>query len=166
MIVGTELSASQYAVLAITAAGVLFGIRSVWRDYHRDRMAIRIVPTIAYPIGPADDPRPRLAFEIVNDSTFPVTIDEVGFLYRGTKTRRAITAPLLPNGESWPHSLEPFASVTVYATPEHLLDPSLRRARCAYVRTANARLFRGLSPALRDLIATGVVPALPSRAAE
>jgi len=97
----------QLGTFGIAVAGLLLSIRGAWRDYRRDKTRIRVVPKIAYPLGPIADARPRLAFEIVNASLFPITVDEVGFLFRGTKTRGAIPVPITASGVAWPNRLEP-----------------------------------------------------------
>ena len=156
-----SVSTFELVTLAIALAGLLLGVRSAWRDYRRDKIRLRVVPKIAYPVGPVEDRRPRLAFDIINDSVFPITVDEVGFLYRGTNVRGAMTVPIMRPGESWPHRLDPYASVTVYSTPAYLLDTAKRPVRCAYVSTANGREFRGHSEILKHLVRTGTVPPFP-----
>jgi hypothetical protein len=151
------------ATLAVAMAALLVGLRSAWRDYQRDKLLLRVIPKIAYPVGPMPDRRPCLAFEIVNDSAFPVTVDEVGFLYYGTAMRGAMGMPLTPNGETWPHRLEPMSSITVYSKPEYLLESAHARIHTAYVSTSTGRTFRGSSKILKHLVKTGEVPEFSGR---
>lgn len=155
------VSRFEWMTLGIAVAGLLLSLRNAWRDYRRDKIRMRVVPKVAYPVGPITDQRPRLAFEIINDSVFPITVDEVGFLYRGTKVRGAMTVPIMRNSEPWPHRLDPFSSITVYSTPAYLVDTAKRPVRCAYVSTANGMEFRGQSEILKELVRTGKVPAFP-----
>jgi len=108
--------------LGIAVAGLLLGIRSAWRDHKRDKVQLRVIPKVAFPVGPMADPRPRLAFEIINDGFLPARVSEVGLLYHGTRQRGALLVPILAGGDSWPLRLEPHSSVTVYTDPSSLAD--------------------------------------------
>ena len=155
------VSGLDAATLAIAIGGLLLGVRSAWRDYARDRVRVRVIPKLAYPVGPIPDRRPRLAFEIINDSTFPVTVDEVGFLYHGTKMRGAMAVPIVPNGEKWPHRLEPLSAITVYSLPEYLLETVRRPVKSAYVSTTTGRVIPGTSKILKAMVETHEVPTYP-----
>ena len=148
----------ELVTLAIAVGGLLLGVRAAWRDYRRDKLLVRIVPKVAYPVGPMPDVRPRFAFEIINDSVFPITVDSVGFLLKGTKMRAALTPPLVIDGGAWPRRLESLSSVTVYSAPPEELDVDLSKIRCAYVATPNGQVFRGNSSALKRVIGRGSIP--------
>lgn len=152
------MSTPDIFTLLIAVAGLILGIRSEWRAHRRDKVSLRIIPKIALPVGPMPDPRPCMAFEIINDGFLPATVTEVGFLYRGTKARGVTTVPILSGGEKWPLRLEPHSSTIVYTDPRELENPDLRRLKCAYVTTASDLTFRGSSPALRHVAKHGQVP--------
>jgi hypothetical protein len=106
------------------------------------------------------DPRPCLAFEIINDSAFPVTIDEVGILFRGNGSRGAIHDPHIGDKLGWPRRLEPRTSLTVYASPGEEARFPNRRVKSAYVRTMDKHIFRGRSPAFDSVLRSGQIPPL------
>lgn len=149
------------ATLTIAVVGLVLGVRSAVREHVRDRVRLVVTPKVAYPVGAQDDPRPRFAFEVVNRSAFPVTVDEVGFLLRGTKHRAGIAMPNIEDGGAWPRRLEPYDGVTVYSTPGDLATIGLARIRCAYASTVSGERFTGNSPALKRLVREGSVPPPP-----
>ncbi|MGE3651567.1 MAG: hypothetical protein AB7G10_24770 [Reyranellaceae bacterium] len=106
------------------------------------------------------DSAPRLALEIVNDSSFPITVDEIGLRVRGTVNRFAVTVPEVVDGQPWPRRLEPRASVTAYARIDEEVLSLLPNVRDAYASTAAGETFYGHSPALRVLARTGAIPPL------
>lgn len=152
---------SEILTLLIATGGLLLGVRAEWREHRRTKATLRVIPKVAYPVGPMPDSRPRLAFEIINDGQIAVTVTEVGLFYQGTTSRGALT-PILPGAAVWPHRLEPHSSIVAYTSPEALMDPMLRKAACAYVLTATDKIFEGTSPALRFVVNTGTIPAPPS----
>lgn len=144
--------------LGIALAGLLLGIRSEWRAHRRDKPRLRVIPKVAFPVGPVSDMRPRLAFEIINDGFLPVTVSEVGLHYRGTRERGALT-PLLLGDKTWPHRLDAHSAIVAYSEPDALLDPSIRTIKRAYVATATDEVFYGHSRALKHIAKTGEIPA-------
>lgn len=155
-----SLSLTEATTLIIAVAGLALGLRGEWRAHRHDQVRIRIRPKVAYPIGPHESYEPRWAFELINEGTFPVTIDEIGFLKIGTRSRFAINDPLRNHDVSWPARLEPHASVTVYALIEGRTINSLDTIRCAYAETATGRVIRGTSAALKEISTRGEIPAL------
>jgi hypothetical protein len=154
----------EWVTLSVALAGLALGILNAVRDYMRHNVRLRVIPKIQYPVGPVDlDRRPRIGFDIINDSNFPVTVHEVGFLNRGTKVRSAMHKPVTPHGEPWPSRLEGLSSITVNSTAEYLEHPSFRQARCAYVTTTTGKTFTGMSESVQQVIETGVVPPYPRR---
>jgi hypothetical protein len=110
-----DMKPQEIVTLSIAVVGLLLSTRNAWRDHRRDKVRIRVIPKISYPIGPMPDPRPCFGFEIINNGVFPVTIDDVGFLFAGTKKRGSISAPILHDKGEWPRRLEPHSAVTLYS---------------------------------------------------
>lgn len=156
-----SMSFSEAATLIVALGGLVLGLRSEWRAYRNDRVRLRVVPKIAYPVGPHPDYEPRLAFEIINEGSFPVTIDDLGFYVRGSGNRFAISDPIREPAVAWPCRLEPHSSQTFHA----LLTPTTRAQlalwRCAYVSTASGHTTKGNSNALKALAKSGSVPPFP-----
>ena len=144
--------------LGIAVAGLLLSIRNAWRDHRRDKMRLRVVPKVSFPLGPTPHAQPCFAFEIINDGVFPVTVDDVGFLFIDTKRRGALSSSLVLDEGSWPRRLEPHASVTVYSAGVESLGIDFRRIKCAYVTAASGKVFRGHSKALKAVVVQGRIP--------
>jgi len=153
------MSGSELFTALIAVAGLLLGLRSEWREYARGKPRLRVIPKVAFPMGPMPDTRPCFAFEVINEGHVAVTVTEVGFFYEGTDSRGSLT-PILPPGTSWPHRLEPHSSVVVYSEAEAINDPAVSKVACAYAATASDQVFEGTSDALKHLITTGAVPLL------
>jgi len=151
------MSGSELFTAVIAAAGLLLGLRSEWREYTRGKPKLRVVPKLAFPMGPMPDTRPCFAFEVINEGHVAVTVTEVGFFYEGTDDRGALT-PILPPGTSWPHRLEPHSAVVVYSGAEAIADSTVSKVACAYAVTATDQVFEGTSDALKHLVKTGKVP--------
>jgi len=136
--------------LALAVLGAALGVINTWKALDRDKVKLRVVPKHAIPIGGAD---PRLTFciEITNLSGFPVTIDEAGVFYKGTKHRGAYFPPVLCDGLPWPRRLEARSSVTVYGQPPQ--PHGQHRLKCAYARTACGVTVEGTSGAFKQLAA-------------
>src|SRR5512146_501897 len=101
----------------VAALGAVLGVLNTWKAIDRDRPKLRVVPKHAIPLGGAD-PRLRMSIEIINLSTFPMTVDEVGVLYHGTNKRAPVLQPVLNDGGAWPRRLDPRSAVTAYLDPD------------------------------------------------
>jgi hypothetical protein len=143
------LSLIEAITLAIALIGAVLGVLNTWQSLEKDRVKIRVVPKQAIPLGAAD---PRLTFciEITNLSSFAVTIEEAGVLYKGSETRSAYVPPVLLDGQSWPRRLEPRSSVTVYGQnpagrPGHPLKCAYATTACGVTRTGVSQSFKHLA---------------------
>jgi hypothetical protein len=93
------------------------------------------------------------AIEVVNMSKFAVIVDEVGLLPRWSRTRLALSNPILPDAGKWPRKLEPRESVTTNFELTRLLNAEgLLSVRRAYASTVCGTTCYGSSGALRELV--------------
>ena len=132
--------------------GTLLGILNTWRAFDRDRVKLRVVPKRAVPVGGLDN-RPRACIDITNLSTFPITVSQVGFLFRDSTNRGALIDPLMLDGGSFPRRLEPRTSFSVFCNPRQHLEPAFGSVRCAYAETDCGVLVEGTSAALKYMVA-------------
>jgi hypothetical protein len=137
--------------LAIALLGAILGIINTFLSVDRTRVKIRVTPKMSIPVGPADN-RKRLAIEILNLSAFPVTISQVGILFRGTKDRGDIVEPIISDGGSFPRRLDSRASFTARTNPEVILENNFADVYCVYAETDCGVLKKGKSPALKQLV--------------
>jgi len=93
------------------------------------------------------------AIEAVNLSTFPVTVDNVGFELIKDDRRMSIVQPIFMDEGKWPRRLEQRESVTVYCSlPILLKDPGTCIIKNAFAETSCDNFFRGKSEALKGLV--------------
>jgi hypothetical protein len=119
--------------LSIAVLGAVLGLLNTWRSYDASRVKLKVVPGHAPPVGGAN-PAIRFYIGVTNLSAFPITVDNVGFLYKGTKNKGVLIDYLLSDGDKLPKRLEPRSSASVYCDiPSPLRNHPVR---CAYVTTA------------------------------
>jgi len=147
---GASIALIDAVTLAIAILGAVLGVINTWHALDRSRVKLKVLPAHAIPVGGAD-PRLKFCIGVTNLSAFPVTIKEVGVLYKGTDRRGVFIDPFLMDGGSWPRRLEPRSSVTVYGQKPDS-TPGLR-IRCAYATTDCGHTKKGNSPALRQIAA-------------
>jgi hypothetical protein len=150
-IMNNSPSTFNIITLAIALVGAILGIINTLLSINRHRVKIKVTPKVAYLVGQIVKTK-CLAIEILNLSDFPVTISQVGILYRGTKDRGDIVLPNMPDGGSFPRRLESRASFTVYSNPEVILENNFANVYCAYAETDCKVLAKGRSPALKELV--------------
>lgn len=144
------LNWKEWVTLGVALLGAALGIMNTWRAIAVGRVRLRVRPAhvISVPQG-----KSLFSIEVVNLSTFAVTITEVGFTQNGNsinKPRAAIPSPLLIDGGSWPRRLEPRTSVSAYFDPIQIRGSSRDIGR-AYARTACGEVGYGSSEALVQL---------------
>jgi hypothetical protein len=146
-----EFTLVETVTLSIAVLGAVLGVINTWHGLDKSRVKLKIRPAHAIPVGITQEL--TFCIEVTNISVFAVTVNDVGFFYRGTDLRASYIHPVLLDGGSWPRRLEPRSSVTVYGSP-----PELRPGqpiRCAYAKTECGVTKTGTSPALKQ-IASGV----------
>jgi len=145
------MDVKDYVTLALASVGAVLGVINTWKSLDRDRPKLRLTPAQAFVVGPRSTSEKFLCFDVTNLSSFPLTITEVGVLYRWTRKRGAIVLPIIRDGGEFPRKLEPRTSFSAYAAPGALANRE-HTVRCAYVKTACGLLVRGTSQAMKQLI--------------
>lgn len=139
----------DFITIALASIGAVLGILNAWGAYDKDRPRIRVNPRQVVPVGPTVDSRARLAIEVTNLSWFPLTVSEVGVLFRGISERGAVIEPVLYDGGTFPRRLDSRTSFTAYLHPEAFVG-TRHRVRAAYAKTDCGLTFTGNSPALQQ----------------
>lgn len=148
--------------------GMILGVMNFLRSLHKDKVRLKVIPkavleatydegmnTNGYILSAEDFQKFRdlFAFEIVNLSSFPVTVDEVGLKSRWRKSKLALLTPIAADNGVWPRELQPRKSVLVYAKLSSILDAAMKGdIGTAYVKTVCNHIFYGNSKALKLLI--------------
>jgi hypothetical protein len=144
----SDITTFQAVTLAIAAIGAVLGVINLWRAIDQSRVKLKVVPVHAIPYGAAPQ-NIRFSIQVTNLSQFPVTVDDAGVFFHGTKARGSIINPVFTDNGPWPRRLESRTSLSIFS--EIPKSKSGHKIRCAYVRTQCGRTKTGTSPALREI---------------
>jgi hypothetical protein len=135
----------------LASVGAVLGVLNTWNSLSQRRVRLVVRPTFATTLdgsGPT-----MLSIAVTNLSSFPLTINEVGYTGRqGAKrgSRAAILQPQIIDGKPWPRRLESREAVSVYFGVEQVhRHPGLLAK--AYAKTDCGVYAYGTSPALDQL---------------
>ena len=150
--------------------GAVLGIFNTWVAHSRNRVRLRVVPGVEWrdevqglSVITINDyvaekrwngqPPRWIGIEIINLSTFAVTIDDVGFgRYEGL--RASITKPIVNPQRTMPVRLESRESTRITAPANQVFGEDTLVQQLAYARTACGKVVYGRSPALQRLFMT------------
>jgi len=135
--------------IGLASVGAVLGVLNAWRAFDRDRPKLRVSFSHAIPVGGAD-PRIRYSIEVINLSSFALTITEVGVLLKRTKKRGAVVRPVVLDGGEWPRRLEPRSAVSELLL-SHAFEKETNDIRCVYAMTSCGSVFKGQSQALKQV---------------
>ena len=147
----TVLTWKDAITLSVAVLGAALGIMNTWNTISQRRVRLRVRPSLAFavPNGGA-----AVSIEAVNLSTFPVTVEEVGFAPAGARGKRprrlVVMEPIFVDQKPWPRRLEPREAVTAYVSPDYLAGAAEMLGK-AYVRTSCGEIAFGVTPALRQI---------------
>src|SRR3546814_14458946 len=100
--------------LGIAALGAFLGVMNTWQAINRDRVRLRVRPLSVMAIATGDQ---GYGIEVVNLSSFPVTVEEVGFTLNARSATRGerlvVLVPINSDGGPWPRRLEPRTTVKI-----------------------------------------------------
>lgn len=113
-----QVTAKDMFTISCAVIGAVLGIINTWNGLSQRKVRLRVVPKVAFPVSHSGRLMDEMGcIEVLNLSTFPLTVTEVGFTIDGdprTKRRAAIVQPLIHDGKPWPRRLEARESVTAY----------------------------------------------------
>ena len=151
--------------LVIAIFGVALGVFNLWLVWKRERVSLEVVPNSFFGIcqdGTLDPGSfytnnkggklPKYLCVEVRNKGASVSVDEVGFLIKGSTERAVITQQFAPRRIDIPLRLEPHSSKTVYADA---LRPEafdiVSKYKCAYAVVASGKRFTGKSGVFKQL---------------
>ena len=148
-------------------AGVILGLYNLWRQQSTDRVKLRVTPAIviaggptgvlthtSFTVTPANVPEyVQLSVEVLNLSTFPVTIDEIG-MTMSSAGRMSFVGARTSDRETLPLRLESREALTLYTESYHTSE--FARGRDLFAETACGHRQIGQSISIESLKATAV----------
>lgn len=137
--------------ISLAALGAGLGVMNTWNALSQRRVRLVVRPT--YAIDPNGQRPTMLSIAVTNLSSFPMTINEVGYTGgRGAKRgkRAMIFQPHVIDGKPWPRRLELREAVSLYFGVEDV-PRDLSLLAWAYAGTECGVYAYGTSPALRQL---------------
>lgn len=137
----------DFLTTGAASVGAVLGIMNTWNAISQKRLKLRVTPCHALTVPHGEW---GFSIEVLNLSTFPVTIIEVGLttdsLIANKGDRLPIMNPIIVDNKPWPRRLEPRESVSLYAE-----IPRYKNMGQAYARTACGEFRYGDSPALKQI---------------
>ena len=119
------------------------GIMSQVRNARRDRVRLAVTPIFGYAFADGIDARPRAGVRVANESTFAVTVSEIGWLTIG-QSRLVIGIPVFFKEDvAMPVRLESGASFDGYADIGVEASPAFQHVTKAYATNGYARTLFG-----------------------
>lgn len=150
-----DSAAFQAVTLAIALLGAFLGVLNTWRNWSLDRLKIRVIPR--YAVG--NDGSPYISIEIINLSSFPVSVISIGFTVLGGATHMQVPIPIFTRGETLPIRLETRTSCTTLVPLRTFEKDQLASIDKAYISTACGKEIAGDSAALQQIIHAAITSA-------
>lgn len=162
----TEILMIDAIVAVCAVVGAALGVYNFLHERRQEKVKLRVLPKAAYRIpdrghgggflhtsdGLDHGKLPMfLCIEVVNLSTFPVVIDEIGLLRRHGEERMAVPNPKFFGNEEWPRHLQARESMTGYLDTRGLfMRASGEIVVEAYARTQCGSQGTGTTDALKE----------------
>lgn len=127
-----ETSWLQIATLAIAVIGAVLGVLNTWRTFNSDRVRLHVQESHGF--GSGGDR--LLVLNVLNLSSFPITITSLGLDTVAGGRHMQIVRPIFTGGESLPVRLEPRTAFTVVQPVAALQKAQWAVTSNAYVNTA------------------------------
>lgn len=134
--------------LAVALTGAVLGVLNTWRNWSLDRVKVRVVPVYSEDMAGSR----YISIEVINLSSFPVTVVSIGFTVIGGATHMQIPRPIFTGRETLPVRLESRTSFTVLAPLSTFEKTQLATIDRAYVKTACGNQIQGDSTTLRQIV--------------
>lgn len=109
-----SLESKDVVALSMAAVGAVLGIINTWHSLDQRRVRLRVVPKLAHPIINGEFGPTMGCIEVVNLSTFPISVEEIGFTLKGQSKRLTVSKPETLDRQPFARTLEPRHAVTGY----------------------------------------------------
>lgn len=149
----------KYITIIIAVIGAVLGVLNTWQNYRKEQIKLIVNPSninVHYMNSNEMVDELKIGIEVVNISSFPVTLVQLGFakFYRFTnKLKGSKSIPLhFKNFENkkLPHRLDSLDSVTFYLDKEYLVRKDLfENDKYAFAQIASGKFFKGTSKSFK-----------------
>jgi hypothetical protein len=124
----------DYITIVIAIIGASLGIINMFYNFNRDRVKLRVIPNI-WKICIKDEISERFGIEVINLSTFPVTIRQLGYYDKRNKINVITGLSGFINPIQLPIKLGPRESFSLYGDVEFHKNKDLLNIKCWYAYT-------------------------------
>lgn len=141
--------------VGIGLVGAVLGFINTWHQLSKDAVRLKVTPASAHTLWRDGSVSPeKLSIEVVNLSTFPVTVKEVGLecITKEGRNGRLVDLSSTTNRGPLPVRLEPREALTVLWKGNPKAEPRLAEVRAAYACCQCGTVRYGSSPRLKQLI--------------
>lgn len=126
--------------------GAVLGVINTWHSLNQSAIKLKVIPKLYF----ATDGSEGLSIDIINLSSFAVTICDSGFFFNSNTGKRT-SYPRI-NLNNLPVRLEARENLSVFFPLESLTDIDFGQIKDAYCMTSCNTIKRGTSPALKQII--------------
>ena len=135
------MKTTELITVFIACIGAILGVINTWYMLRRDKVKLKVEPVHTY-FGVPEKGTIKLGLKVVNLSSFPITISDVGFRYAIKGFNMMQMADY--RGKLLPLKLASRSAHTFYIdSPENLWNDCFNNYCYAYAITACGRSFRG-----------------------
>jgi len=127
---------AAHTTLAIAVLGAVLGILNFYRAVVRDRVNIKIRPSLYFMAPPGGESFTGLCVEVVNLGFIPVTISNAYFQMQDDSLFADLQIRTNLGLQKIPIRLDPRESTTFFFNSELNAEMALLEARCVLVKTA------------------------------
>ncbi len=138
----------SYETITFTlgCVGSLLGVMNTWRSLSKERVRLKVIPKRVVTAGNFPY-RVNISVDVINFSSFPLTITEIGFSIQGSDKRGVLIKPMTSDARELPVRLDSRESLTVYGIIEGAYN-----YKNAYALTACGYKKKGTSPAFKQIV--------------
>jgi len=156
------MTSKEIITLTIAIIGAVLGLFNTWFNFKKNRLKLKVIPSNCLILTMKTtnfEYEQGVSIEILNLSSFPVTIAEIGFAnfyFLTNKIKGSKSIPLnITNysGYQLPYRIESKDSITFYLNKKYLERKDLfLNNKFVYARTACGKIFKGSNRNFRIFI--------------
>ncbi len=143
-----SITVFQAVTMAVASIGAVLGTMNTWISIDKNRVKLSLIPKEVRRLGASTEEETHLSFDIINFSSFPIIISEIGVLYKNSKNRGYI----FPPKDDLPKKIEHRESYSIGVTKKYLNPLNGNIVKCIYLKTDCGVMIKGTSKALKSMV--------------